>query len=254
MVFFVQLLANYAGLIYIGCAIGAAIYLRDILAARSELQISLYSLEREGASSRVTRGSIMVVLFIGVAVIAYILANVVAPTLPLGSLNSTPTPSFLVPTATVTPTIQPTPTRKPTATPAPTSTAPQPNVATQAPPTPAATTLPLPPVSCPAPNVQLTAPTPGQIVSGEFQMFGTADAPNFAFYKFTLQGPGTQNVELTAGEAVRDPKHAAVLGSLNPSIYFDQPGVYLLGLVVVDNTGSEYPHCVIPIIIQPPPP
>jgi hypothetical protein len=34
MVFFLQILANYAGLIYLACAIGIALYLREIFAAR----------------------------------------------------------------------------------------------------------------------------------------------------------------------------------------------------------------------------
>jgi len=250
MAFFVELLANYAGLIYIGCAIGAAIYIRDILAARSDLQTSLYSLEREAANHRVVRGSILVVLFVGAALIAFVLANVVAPTLPMSSGNSTPTPSLLSPTKTATPTLQPTPTRKPTATSEPTSTSPQPVAATEVPPTLIATSLPLPPVSCPAENVQVSAPVSGQIVSGEFQLFGTATAPNFAFYKFTLNGPGTNNLEQTVGDVVRDARQAAVLGSIDPSGLLSEPGVYLLSLVVVDNTGNEFPHCTIPIIIQ----
>jgi hypothetical protein len=251
MEFLIQLLANYAGLIYIGCVIGSAFSIRDILAARSEKQITRFSLEREAANSRIVRGSIMVVLFIGLAMVTLILATTTAPNLSRAP-SGTPTPSFLLPTSTATPTIQPTPTHKPTLTPAPTSAVPSAITTTPEPPTLEPTLLPLPPAACPAPNVQLTAPVPGQIVSGEFQLFGTANAPNFAFYKFTLRGPGTNDVELTAGQPVREAKQAAVLGSLDPSIYFNQPGIYLVGLVVVDNTGSEYPHCVIPIVIQAP--
>lgn len=250
MAFLFQLLVNYAGLIYIGCAIGAVLSIRDILVARVELQTTRYSLEREAASNRIVRGSIMVVLFTGLLIVTLILANNVAPKLLLESTQSTATPSFLLPTSTATPTIQPTATHKPTLTPVPTSATPALSVATPAPPTIEPTALPLPPVSCPAPNVQLTAPTPGQIVSGEFQFFGTADAPNFAFYKFTLKGPGTNNIELTAGDPVHEAKRNAVLGSIDLSIYLNQPGVYLVGLVVVDNTGSEYPHCIIPIVVQ----
>lgn len=251
MTFLIQLLANYAGLIYIGCAIGAAFAVRDILAARAEMQITRFSMEREAASSRSVRSSIMVLLFSGLAIVTLILANNIAPNLPLAS-SGTATPAFVLPTGTAKPTIQPTPTRKPTLTPAPTSSVPSLITTTPEPPTLEPTLLPLPSVSCPAPNVQLTVPVPGQIVSGEFQLFGTASAPNFAFYKFTLKGPGTNDLELTAGEIVREAKQAAVLGSLDPSIYFNQPGLYLVGLVVIDNTGSEYPHCVIPIVIQAP--
>ena len=255
MAFFVQLLANYAGLIYIGCVIGAAIYIRDILAARNDLQRSLYSLERESAGGRVVRGSIMIAVFGLIVIATYVLANVVAPQLPASLLDATPTSAFVLPTNTPTVTIQPTATR--TATPAtagPGVTSPTAENSVPQDATPTSTTPSLPPVSCPDPNVQLTAPAPGQVVSGEFQLFGTADEPNFAFYKFTLKGPATGDVEQTAGDVVRQAKRNDVLGSIDPALLLDQPGVYILGLVVVDNTGNEYPHCTLPIIIQPPTP
>ncbi len=248
MTFLFQLFAKYAGLIYIACAIGVAFSIRDILAAREQKRITRFSLEREEANSRIVRGSIGVVLFLGLIVVTSIIANDVAPAVIADATRSTSTPSFILPTGTPTPTIQPTATHKPTRTPAPTSAVPVLETPTPEPPTVEPTPWP---ISCPAPNVQLTAPTPGQIVSGEFQLFGTATAPNFAFYKFTLKGPGTNNVELTAGEPVHEPKQAYVLGSLDLSVYLNQPGLYFVSLVVVDNTGSEYPHCVVPILVQP---
>jgi len=50
---------------------------------------------------------------------------------------------------------------------------------------------------------------------------------------------------------VRTPKRDEVLGSINGAALIDQPGVYIVSLVVVDNTGNELPHCSVPIVIQP---
>ena len=257
MAFFVQLLANYAGLIYIGCAIGVIFYIREIVAARNDLTNSLYSLEREAASGRIARGMFMIVVFVAIAFATNVLSTVVAPQLAADALAGTPTPAFIPLTDTPAPTIQPSPT--PTITPQPTpslpgntvlaATGPAPDT-----PTPAAAASALPAASCPDPNVQLIAPTAGQIFSGDIQLRGTADAPNFAFYKFTLKGPATNDTEQTVGDVVRAPRRNDVLGSIDSAALLAQPGVYIVSLVVVDNTGNEYPHCMVPIIVQPSPP
>ncbi len=252
MAFFVRILADYAALIYIGCLIGVALYIREVLAARQELQQSLYSLEREAASNRTLRSILMIGLFGAIAIATYVLSVVVAPALPAANVASTPTPPFTLPTDTPTPTFQPSPTRTPRPTATPTGVAPTPlpgSVTSEAP-------TPTPPVSlsaasCPDPNVQLVAPAAGQTFSNTVQLRGTADAPNFAFYKFTLKGPATSNVEQTAGDVVRMPAHDSVLGEINAAALVSQPGVYIVSLIVVDNTGNELPHCSVPIIVQP---
>jgi hypothetical protein len=248
MTFFVQLIANYAGLIYIACIIGVAFYVRDIVVARQELQQSLYSLEREAAGSRMWRSVMLLALLATIIGATLVLQNIVAPQLSSESTSGTPTPAFTLPTNTPTPTFQPTPTRTPRpptavpGTPTPTG-----EGALTAPPTP---TL-LPPAACPDPNVQIAAPIAGQAFSGEIQVRGTADAPNFAFYKFTLQGPATNQVEQTVGDVYRTPSRDGVLGSLDGAALLQQPGTYVLGLIVVDSTGNELPHCTVPIVIQP---
>ena len=252
MVFFVQLLANYAGLIYLGCVIGIIFYFREIIAARQDLHKSLYSLEREAAGGRVVRGLLLIVLFGAIAIATYVLATVVAPQLPVEGANGTPTPALLELTYTPTPTLQATPTRTPKP-PTPVATiAPAENATPLSPTaTPGPTTPPLPAAACSDPNVQLTAPVPGQTFSVDIQLRGTADTPNFAFYKFTLKGPVTGDVEKTVGDVVRTPRRNDVLGSISVAPLLAQPGVYIVGLVVVDNTGNEYPHCTLPIVVQP---
>ena len=250
MAFFVQLLVDYSGLIYIVLIIGGAFYLREIFSARQELQQSLYSLEREAANSRLWRGIVMLVLLGLIAVAIFGLKTVVAPGLATDAARVTPPPPFILNTTTPTPTFQPTPTR----TPRPPTLAPgtpTPTIEGAPTATPSPTPPPAPSASCPDPNVQIVAPIAGQTFSGAIQIRGTADAPNFAFYKFTLSGPATNNVTQTAGDVVRAPVRDGVLGAIDTTNLVTAPGAYVLGLVVVDNTGNELPHCTVPIVIQP---
>ena len=143
MAFFVQLLANYAGLIYVACVIGAVLYIREIITARQDLRHALYSMEREAANSRLVRSVFMICLFLAISLGTYVLVAYVAPNLPAEAPNSTPTVPFILTSATPTPTFQPSPTRTPRPTLTPTGAAAltqpaQPTAVQQATPTPAA--------------------------------------------------------------------------------------------------------------------
>jgi hypothetical protein len=251
MASFVQLLANYAGLIYIALIVGAVFYVREILLARQDLQQSLYSLEREAANNRLWRSILMLGVLGLIASATFVLATLVEPQLTTDDGRVTPTAALTLRTNTPTPTFQPTPTRTPrppTATPG----TPTPTVAGAPTEAPTPTSPSLPAVNCPDPNVQIVAPVAGQVFSGEIQVRGTADASNFAFYKLTLNGPATGNVTQTAGDVVRTPvRGGGVLGAIDPTNLLSQPGVYVVGLVVVDNTGNELPHCDVSIVVQP---
>lgn len=252
MVFFLRILANYAGLIYLACVVGMVLYLREIFAARRDRTQSLYSLEREAANARASRGVLMIFVLSLLAGATYMLSTYVAPTLAVEQPATTPTPPFTLTTETPSPTLQPSPTRTPRPTLTPTGQAPaplEPTPATAESPTPVPP--PLPAASCPDPNVQLAAPVPGQTFNGSIQLRGTADWPNFAFYKFTLKGPATNNVALTVGDVVREPRRDAVLGNIDGASLLAQPGTYVISLIVVDNTGNESPACSVPVIIQP---
>ena len=254
MVFFLQKLANFAGLVYLACAVGMVLYLREIFAARLDRKQSLYSLEREAANARASRGVLMIFVIGLLAGATYVLSTYVAPTLAVEQAATTPTPPFTLTTDTPAPTLQPSPTRTPRPTLTPTGQATAPILATPAvaeSPTPAPTPPPLPPASCPDPSVQLVAPVPGQTFNGSIQLRGTADTTNFAFYKFTLKGPATNDVALTVGDVVREPRHDAVLGNIDGASLLAKPGPYVISLIVVDNTGNEAPACSVPVIIQP---
>lgn len=253
MASFVQLLANYAGLIYVACAVVIALYLREIVVARGDRKQALYSLEREAAGTRMARGTLMIGVFMALALGTYLLATYIAPEMQAALAAATPTPQFVLNTKTPTATFQPTPTRTPRATATPTGEAPPTQVIAQTVEAPTPTSPPLLISNCPDPNAQLTAPIAGQTFNGPIQLRGTADAPNFAFYKFTLRGPATGGLEVTAGDVVREPRRETVLGELDATTLLAQPGDYVVGLVVVDNTGNELPHCTVSIIVQPAP-
>ncbi len=252
MVFFLRILANYAGLIYLACLVGIVLYFREIIVARQDRKQSLYALEREAANSRASRGVLMIFLLTLLTGAIYLLSVYIAPTLAVDEPVTTPTPPFTLTTETPTPTFQPSPTRTPRPTLTPTGSAPatlEPTAAPAESPTPAPP--PLPPASCPDPDVQLVAPVAGQTFTGSIQLRGTADTPNFAFYKFTLKGPATGDVAKTVGDVVRAPRRDAVLGDIDGASLTAQPGTYIVSLIVVDNTGNEYPACTVPVIIQP---
>ena len=245
-----QILANYAGLIYLACVVGVALYIRTIFVARQDRRKSLYALEREAATARATRGILMILVLGLLAGATYTLSAYIVPTLATDQPAATPTPAFSLATETPAPTLQPSPTRTPRPTLTPTGAA-TPIAPTGAAPALTPTPLPLPPASCPDPNVQLVAPAPGQTFNGSIQLRGTADTPNFAFYKFTLKGPATGEVAQTVGDVVRVARRNAVLGDIDGAALLAQPGAYLISLIVVDNTGNEFPACSVPVIIQP---
>jgi hypothetical protein len=121
-------------------------------------------------------------------------------------------------------------------------------------PAPTPTTTPPPSASCPNPLVQITAPGEGQVFSAPFQIYGTANIENFGFYKFVLNGPGTNFEERTVGDVIKTPVVAGYLGIFDPTLLAQSPGIYRFSLVVVDNLGSEAPHCAINLQFVPPTP
>src|SRR5512143_4127580 len=151
MTFFVQLLASYAGLIYIALIVGAVFYVREIISARQDLQQSLYSLEREAATSRLWRSIVMLVLLGLIAAATFVLSTVVAPQVTAVEGRVTPTAAFTLPTNTPTPTFQPTPTRTPRP---PTSVpgSPTPTIVGAPSAAPSPSPVPLPVAQCPDPN------------------------------------------------------------------------------------------------------
>ena len=252
MASFIRLIEQFAIVFYGACLVGIVWSIRSAWLAWRERINTLYALEREAYASRARRALLTGLGFFGLAVAIFFVAGFIAPMLPAEE-SVTPTPA--VPLLTTTPinTAVPTPTLEPTGTLQP---AVNPTVATIEPfatpspqPTPA-----LPPASCPDPRVRISAPGDGQIFSAPFQIYGTATIENFGFYKFVLNGPGTNFQDRTTSDVVKTPVADGFLSVFDPTLFLQSPGVYRLSLVVVDNLGNEAPHCTISLQFLPPTP
>lgn len=246
---FIRLIEQIAPLLYLALLAGVLWSLRSAWIAWRDSDVTLFSLERETSRARSRRALLSTLSFIGIGVVIYLVASVIAPALPSEEeLTATPSGPLLTQTPTNTP--FPTPTVELTATPeveatedasaAPDDTA-----------TPAAPQPPVPSASCPDPNVQISAPTNGQTFSGPFQLFGTANINNFGFYKFDISGPATNFEFKTAGDVIHTPVVNNYLGQIDPLILLESPGAYQISLVAVDNVGNEAPHCTITLVLTP---
>jgi hypothetical protein len=244
MAAFVRVVEQFAAVLYAACAVGVLWSIRAMWLAWRERDRTLYALERETASARIGRGALSALAFVGLGALVFFVARFVAPSLPA---EEAPTPTPSGPLVTLTPSPTPFPTPTPSVTPTPDSSLDATALALTPvdTATPEPTTVPAPPASCPDPGVQITAPRDGDTFSGSFQVFGTASIPNFGFYKFVLNGPGTNNEDRTAGEVVKTPVVNDYLGTFDPTLLLEAPGAYRFSLVVVDNVGNEAPHCAI---------
>lgn len=210
--------------IYLLLGFGGLIYTRKFILAWQELREASFGLERESAQSRLNQAASILVLLLTMAVIVFILVYFISPVLPGANLLPTPTLDLLAtPTTTL-----------PAGTPAP-------SIAQ----IPSGDTSPelLLENGCIPGQINITSPVSGEQVSGIVQINGTADIPNFGFYKFEIKRPDeTIWLTIQAGNTVvQDGK----LGDWDTNRLI--PGDYQLGLVVVDNQAQAAPACVINI-------
>jgi LysM repeat protein len=98
--------------------------------------------------------------------------------------------------------------------------------------------------SCTNPDSFISSPAVGQTLSGTIQLRGTANIPNFAFYKIEIrrEGASTSQDYLTLFTGT-EPVINGVLASLNTAAYPNAE--YWLRLVVVDSTGNYPERCAI---------
>ena len=105
--------------------------------------------------------------------------------------------------------------------------------------------------ACPSASVlartaTLTAPLTGERIAAAFEVRGTANIANFAFYKFEISGAGTGGTWLSLGVGT-EPVVDSKLGSFDASAR--EPGNYAFRLVVVDSAGNFPPPCIVTVTI-----
>jgi hypothetical protein len=216
-------LAAYEPLIYIALAIWSLFVFRSMYRSWREWQDSVYSLEREFALTRLVRSTAIALLVLGLVFAEFFIATFVVPALPASDILATPTLNLLAsPAGTISP-----------------------ELATQNALSPVLSPVPSGSSGCIPDQLIITAPEPGDEVSGTVKLVGTANIPNFGFYKYEVTPLGTENwATVSAG---REPKQNGELGDWDTTTLAN--GDYFLRLVVTDNVGISLEPCVIAIRI-----
>lgn len=208
--------------IYVLLALGGLLYARKFILAWQELREATFGLERESAQSRLNQSASILVLLLTMAVIVFVLVYFVSPAVPSANLLPTPTLDLLATPTTTLPAGTP---------PADIAEAPSEAIIPEL----------TPESGCIPGQIEITFPRNDEQVSGVVEIIGTADIPNFGFYKFEIKRPDeTIWLTIQAGNTVvKNDK----LGDWDTSRLI--PGEYQLGLVVVDNQAQAAPGCVI---------
>lgn len=223
---FYRLLAANEPLIYIALVVWALFVVRAMIRAWLEWRNSVYALEREFSLRRLIRSTIYGLLVLGLIFSEFFIATFVVPALPASDILPTPTLDLLV-------------------TPANTL---APDAATQAALNPTAVSVPSGMSGCDPKTIMLDNPKPGDPVSGIIELSGTANIPNFAFYKYEISAMGTNIwATISAGDK---PKKNEKLGEWNTTMLAN--GDYFLQLVVIDNAGKTHDPCVIAVRVANP--
>ena len=244
-----RILAEYQWWIYGFLFLIFLFYLRRAIVARREGVRSIFRLEQEQARGRYGRSVLLAAIVLLLAAAVFFAANYgltalspppeeptpTATTGPLAAptLTSTPAPATITPTATAT-------LERPTRPPRPTET---PDVVVTETPV-------VRPPSCPNPAARITSPGVNQVIRGNFTVRGTANIPNFQYYKVEV-GPGgnPRDHEWTVvGQLHNTPQAGGTLATFNSGAY--GVGTYTLRLVVVDQTGNYPEPCRVTVNVQ----
>jgi hypothetical protein len=207
------LIAHYQFWLY-GClGLLALWYIRAFWRAWNALNRTLFGLEKENALQQQNTALAMLIILGALAVFVYMNDKVLVPNMVAEKATPVPTPL------------------PPTSTPIPVNGGP----------------LVVDSSGCDNSNVTLTEPKSGErIVSGAYEIKGTAVLSALAFYTLEINGTQTQGAWLpvaVGNAAVRE----GVLGRFDTSGY--APGDYVLRLIVKDTAGNYPRPCEVLITI-----
>ncbi len=212
--------------IYLLLGIIAAWFLRKFTLAWRELREAAFGLERETAQARLNWSASILVFLLILGVVEFALVSYVVPTIPGAAPLFTPTLDLL---ATPTVTLDPNNT---------------PGVPTRAP----GSTLPPGESVCIPEQIIITNPDNETTVRGLINIIGSADIPNFGFYKYETSPVNDQTwLTIQAGNTIIKND---VLGPWDTTRL--NPGDYFLRLVVTDNAGQSLPPCTIQVRVEAP--
>jgi len=221
----IRALATYEVAIYIGLAIFGLFVFRWLWKSWREWQMSVYKLEREFSTRRMSQALVVSVLVVVLFCAEFIVASFIIPGLPAGVFIPTPTLDLLaLPAGTLSPELM---TQIAGAT--------QPAVSANM-------------QGCVPNKIMITSPEPGTDVKGKVEIVGTVNIANFGFYKYEVALRGSDTwATIVAGTSV---KNNESLGQWDTTAL--TPGDYQLRVVVTDNQGQANPPCIIPVRILAP--
>jgi len=239
MTVLVKLVADYAIYLYVIVGLVAVVFLRAYTVARHERENSIFTLERESATGRMVQAIIgFLVMLIIIGGIFYTSQTLVEE-IPLPEATPTPTVLVVLPPSPTPPPILPTPT--PTGTPRPRPTL---VVVTTVTPTVEAPTVVL--AHCTNPGVNIAQPGNGAAASGVIQIVGSANIPEFWYYKFEFRPSGAD--AWTFIQRFDTPISGGILTAWDTRTVAS--GTYELRLVVVDKTGNYPEPCILQLSVQ----
>lgn len=121
-------------------------------------------------------------------------------------------------------------------------------------PTPVGTIMPNAPavVGCEGPEAMLQVPANGMRVFEPINVIGTANIPDFAFYRFEIRGQQTFGSFAPLEDHTQPVDEVGPLGQFVPSFY--TPGRYEFRLTVFDITNTLRASCMVTIFITEPVP
>jgi hypothetical protein len=195
---------------------------RKFALAWGELRNAAFGLERESAQSRLNWVATMLIIVFMLGVAEFVLVSFVAPTVPGASPLTTPTLNLLA---------------------SPTTTLEVKALTSDTTPAPANQTENN---GCVPGQVDILSPENGETIRDIVEIIGSADIPNFGFYKFEMAAINDVSwLTIQAGETITQN------GRLG---YWDTtrllPGDYALRLVVTDNQGQSTEPCVIQVRVD----
>jgi len=212
--------------IYLILGIFAVWQLRKFALSWGELRSAAFGLERESAQGTFNWSISMLIIVFLLGVIEFGLVSFVVPTVPEASPLPTSTLDLM---ATQTTTLEP---------------------------GSAALKIDITPLGeesdqnsgCIPLSVDIISPTDEETIRDIVEIIGSADIPNFGFYKFEMAALNNPSwLTIQAGEVITQE------GRLG---YWDTtrltPGDYALRLVVTDNQGQAADPCVIQVRVDPP--
>jgi hypothetical protein len=218
-------LEQFQGWIYLVLAVAALVYLRLTWRWYRSRRSTIFSLEREQATERLTRSATLLGLALTLLLATFAATTFLGPAIPASERQTPlPTVSLLV-----------TPSVAPAGDEALTTSTPLPAVVVDS-------------AGCSNPLATILTPATGESLTGIVEISGTADIQNFAFYKY-------EYINLTPGavwraiQAGTKPIQQGSLGTWDTRLVI--PGEYALRLVVTDAVGNAPQPCVILVRVLP---